>query len=159
MSQSQQAVLKAKLGDLYLSYGATYVDTDPIQFPHRYRKSRDREVAGFVAAALAYGNVPTIKSDLERIFAALGPAPYEAVLSARADELLPSLGGFKHRFTTAKHMAWFLLVTKNVLSDFGSLKSLFLEGYSSDQPSIKESLIKFVDGFLGLDGRDIYCSV
>jgi len=159
MSQSRQAVLKAKLDELYLSYGAVYVDTDPVQFPHRYRKSRDREVAGFIAAALAYGSVPTIKRDLERIFAVLGPSPYEAVLTARADELLSALRGFKHRFTTARHMAWFLLVTKNVLSDFGALKSLFLKGYSPDQPSIKDSLIDFVDGFLDRSGQGIYRSL
>lgn len=159
MSRSRRVVLKEKLDELYLSYGAGYVDSDPIQFPHRYDKTCDREVAGFIAAALAYGSVPTIKRDLEKIFAVLGPDPYDAVLAARPDELLSALRGFKHRFTTARHMAWFLLVTKDVLKDSGTLKSFFLRGYSHDRPSIKESLIGFVDGLLRRGGQGVYRGV
>jgi uncharacterized protein (TIGR02757 family) len=159
MSQSRQTLLKEKLDELYLSYDARYVSSDPIQFPHRYGRTRDREVASFVACVLAYGSVTTIKKDLEKIFTFLGSSPYETVLATGPDELLSAFRGFKHRFTTARHLAWLLLITREILSEFGSLKAFFLKGYLRDRPSIKESLISFVDGFLRYGNRNIYRSV
>ena len=159
MSQSRRTLLKEKLDELYLSYDARYVDSDPIQFPHRYDRARDKEVAGFIASALAYGSVATIKKDLEKIFATLGSSPYEAVLAATPEELLSAFRGFKHRFTTARHLTWFLLITRDVLSEFGTLKAFFLKGYLPDSASIKESLIAFVDGLLQYGKRGIYRSV
>ncbi|MCX5801452.1 MAG: TIGR02757 family protein [Candidatus Eisenbacteria bacterium] len=159
MSQSRRELLKEKLGELYLSYDAGYVDSDPIQFPHRYGDARDKEVAGFIASALAYGSVATIKKDLEIVFTVLGADPYDAVLTARPNELLSALGGFKHRFTTARHLAWFLLATKEILSKHGSLKAFFLEGYSKDAPTIRDSLGSFAGRFLRYGGRTIYRSV
>jgi uncharacterized protein (TIGR02757 family) len=142
-----------------LSYDASYVDSDPIQFPHRYCKARDKEVAGLIASVLAYGSVTTIKKDLERIFTFLGPSPYEVILATEPDELLPALQGFKHRFTTGRHLAWFLLIIKEILSEFGSLKGFFLRGYLRDRPSIRDSLISFVNGLLRHGNRSIYHSV
>jgi uncharacterized protein (TIGR02757 family) len=159
MARSRRALLKEKLDDLYLSYDASYVNSDPVQFPHRYREAHDREVASFIASALAYGSVATIKKDLERIFTVLGPSPYEAILATRSDELLSVFRGFKHRFTTARHLAWFLLITKEILSEFGSLRAFFLKGYLHDGPSIKDSLVSFVDGLLRYGDGSIYRSV
>jgi uncharacterized protein (TIGR02757 family) len=159
MSQSRLALLKEKLDELYLSYDASYVDSDPIQFPHRYRKAGDREVASLIACVLAYGSVTTIKKDLETVFAFLGPRPYEAILATESDELLRAFRGFKHRFTTGRHLAWFLLIVKDVLSEFGSLKAFFLRGYVRDRPSIRDSLISFVKELLRYGNRNIYRSV
>jgi len=159
MSQSRKILLKEKLDELYLSYDASYVASDPIQFPHKYREARDREVAGFVASALAYGSVATIKKDLDRIFAVLGSSPYETILGAGPDDLLSTLGGFKHRFTTARHLVWFLSIMKEILSRFGSLKAFFLKGHLRDSPSIKDSLVYFVDGLLRFGGQRVYRSV
>lgn len=159
ISESRRTLLKEKLDELYLSYDASYVDSDPILFPHRYSRACDKEVAGFIASALAYGSVATIKKDLEKIFATLGSKPYDAILAATPDELLYAFRGFKHRFTTARHLTWFLLLTRDVLSEFGTLKAFFLKGYLRNSASIKESLIAFVDGLLQYGKQGIYRSV
>lgn len=157
--EPRQALLKEKLDELYLSYDASYLDSDPVQFPHRYHEARDREVIGFISSALAYGSVATIKSDLEKVLSVLGPRPYDSILTAEPEALLSAFKDFKHRFTTAKHLVWLFLTTKDVLEEFGSLKTFFLKGYSDESPNIKNALIVFVEGLLKRGGRRIYRSL
>lgn len=152
-------MLKEKLDELYLNYDAAYLESDPIQFPHRYRDGRDKEAVAFIASALAYGNVATIKADLEKILSVLGPRPYGAILSAEPEALLSAFTGFKHRFTTARHLAWLLLIMKDVLSEYGSLKVFFLKDYSPDSGNIKDALISFVDRLVGRGGKKIYGTI
>jgi uncharacterized protein (TIGR02757 family) len=152
-------LLKDKLDELYASYDVSHVDTDPIQFPHRFADPPDIEVAAFVAAALAYGNVASIKQNLERVFEVLGPRPFEAILSLSSDRLISAMEGFKHRFTTAKHLSWFLLATRRALLEHGSLKSLFLKEHVADAPNIKESLTCFVDRLVHQETQEVYRSV
>jgi uncharacterized protein (TIGR02757 family) len=70
-----------------------------------------------------------------------------------------ALSGFKHRFTTARHLSWFLLSTRAVLSRYGSLKDLFLEGHDSNAPNIKQALTSFVDGLVKQKVREVYSDV
>jgi len=152
-------LLKEKLDELCLNYDVSHIGSDPIQFPHRYRNPSDIEAAAFIASSLAYGNVASIRRNLERVFSFLGTHPHETLLSINPGELTSALSGFKHRFTTVKHLSLLLLITRVALIEHGSLKNLFLEGHVSDRPSIKESLIYFVDHLLGQDVRPVYRSV
>ena len=45
---------------------------DPVELPRRYRDPADQEVAGLLAAALAYGRADLFKPQLERVLAAMG---------------------------------------------------------------------------------------
>lgn len=153
------SLLKERLDELYMNYDVGYIDSDPVQFPHRFRETRDIEVAAFIASTLAYGNVASITRNLEKIFSVLGAHPYETLLSISPGELVAALKGFKHRFTTARHLCWFLLITRRRLSEFESLKNLFLEGHLRERPNIRDSLAHFVDRLVRQDGRPIYPDV
>src|SRR5262249_42537758 len=72
---SADAELKAHLELLYGRHGATFLHSDPICFPRRYRSDDDREVVGFLAAALAYGRVSQIQGSLGKLMAVMGPSP------------------------------------------------------------------------------------
>lgn len=149
-------LLKERLDELYASFDAGYINTDPIQFPHRFTDPLDIEVAGLIATALAYGNVASIRRNLEKIFSILGPRPSESLLSMKPDELSTAWEGFRHRFTTAKHLAWFLLTIRGALLEYGSLKNLFLEEHLPDAQNVKETLTRFVERLLCLETREIY---
>src|SRR6056297_1043673 len=58
--------LKTQLDRLAASYDARYLDTDPLGMVHRYSGRADREVAGVIAAALAYGGAGVIRASIER---------------------------------------------------------------------------------------------
>ncbi|UCF77838.1 MAG: TIGR02757 family protein [Candidatus Eiseniibacteriota bacterium] len=154
--KTRAPLLKEKLDELYLSYDCGYIDSDPVQFPHRFDRASDTEVAAFIASALAYGNVASIKANLEKVFSALGPSPYDTLLSIQPAQLVAALSGFKHRFTTARHLSWFLLAARAVISKYGSLKALFLEGHDPEAPNIKQALTSFVDGLVKQTVGEVY---
>lgn len=149
-------LLKPRLDELYKTYNRGFLDSDPLLFPHRYSDRRDIEIVAFLASTLAYGSVVTIKKDIKKVLAALGPHPHDAVASMSPAALQARLGGFKHRFTTARHLAWFFHVIRHTLAEHGSLEALFLEGYGPDAPNIREALTAFVDRLTGYNPNPVY---
>ncbi|HVQ54429.1 MAG TPA: DUF2400 family protein, partial [Thermoanaerobaculia bacterium] len=67
-----ELVLGERLESLYRRYGPETAQTDPIVFPLRYAADEDREVAGWIASAFAYGQVRTIQQNVGRLLATLG---------------------------------------------------------------------------------------
>ena len=149
-------LLKPRLDELYLTYDRVFLDSDPLLFPHRYSGRLDVEIVAFLASTLAYGSVVTIKKDIEKVLAVLGPHPHDTVLSHEPHALRARLGSFKHRFTTARHLAWFFHVVRQALVQYGSLEALFLEGYGPDAPNTREALTAFVDRLTGYDPNPVY---
>ena len=48
--------IKAFLEEKFLQYNnPSFIDCDPISIPHRYSEPLDREISGFLAAAIAWG--------------------------------------------------------------------------------------------------------
>jgi len=139
-----------------VSYDRAYLHSDPLQFPHRYADELDREIVAFIAATLAYGNVKSIKGNIERVLGILGPRPYDTVRAGKPEHFLSALEGFKHRFTTSRHMAWLLSVTGKALAEFGSLKNTFMTGYVAEDATVKQSLTSFVEHLVQYDPRPIY---
>ena len=44
-----------------------FIEHDPISVPHRYTDNRDREIAGFMAATIAWGNRKAIVRSANRM--------------------------------------------------------------------------------------------
>ena len=77
---------------------------DPVQYVHRFADPGDREGVGFLASALAFGNVVAVRASIERVLAVLGPAPARAVEAGEA-ALARSLEGFVHRVYRGPQLA------------------------------------------------------
>ncbi|MBI5181326.1 MAG: DUF2400 family protein, partial [Nitrospirae bacterium] len=74
-------LLKESLDRFYKEYNLTErINSDPIEFLHRYKRPEDIEVVGLIASALAYGKVTLFKPVLERIFNVMGKSPYDFIL-------------------------------------------------------------------------------
>src|SRR5213083_2864532 len=71
----QRASLKRRLDRLYRTFDRSYLDTDPLAFVHRYGNDADREVVGFLASGLAFGNVRAIQASVSMLLARLGDSP------------------------------------------------------------------------------------
>jgi len=67
---------------------AARLATDPVELPRRYASPHDQEVAGLLAASLAYGRADLFKPILVRLLDQLGPSPAAAV-DGIAAALLP----------------------------------------------------------------------
>jgi len=106
------------------TYGAADLSSDPVRFPHRFEDRADVEVAAFLAASFAFGNVVQILSFLERMFGALGPSPHAALTARRP--LSPSrITGLSHRFISGEGVHRFLRCVRAALLEHGSLEALY----------------------------------
>lgn len=124
------APLKPFLDDLVKRYHRRdWLESDPVQYPHRYRDSDDQEVVAFVAACFAYGSVVLIHRALDSILAPLGKNPAEFVRNYDGRNLWP---GFYHRFHTDEHVVILMKLLSRALSKYGSLSQLFKT--QADQP-------------------------
>ena len=63
-----------------------FIDTDPVQFPHRYREQRDIEISGLLTAVLSFGNRSMILRKADELDALMGHSPLRYVLSRRWDD-------------------------------------------------------------------------
>lgn len=124
-----------------------YIHPDPLEFVWRYKSAADREVAGLIAACLAYGNVNQILKSVEKVLAPMGKSPAEWLRASEPAAIRKALARFKHRFTTGAEMAVFLLNIKAALQEHGSLERLFLAGYRAEEPTVEEALYRFINAF------------
>lgn len=56
-----------------------FIQSDPIQFPHRYTNKKDVEISAFISAWIAYGNRKAILKTLEILHQEYKTAPYEFI--------------------------------------------------------------------------------
>ena len=113
---------------VFRRHGVRSLDSDPLQFPRRFRRRDDREIAAFFAASLAYGNARAVCSSLERVFRWIGPHPARFVREFEPGRDAARLGGFQHRWSSAEDLARLAVVLRGVLDQHGTLEALFGQG-------------------------------
>jgi uncharacterized protein (TIGR02757 family) len=141
--------LREGLEALRLRYDARYLSTDPVEIPRRYPHPEDREVVGFLAASLAYGNVATIRKSVERLLEAMGPRPAHFARTTTAKGALDRFRGFRHRWTGARDVAGLVFFSGRMIEELGSIGGFFRAGYV--EGDIAESLLRFRERALALD--------
>ncbi len=119
---------------------------DPVEFPRRYKNPRDIEVAGLIAAGLAYGRADLFKPKIEGILSTLGPAPAKRLAKWTVDDAAEALDGFVYRFNLPADLAVLLLGIGGVLRTQGSLEQLFLNGLQARDGDWHGALAHFTQG-------------
>lgn len=136
--------LQEVLKSLYLKYNRfDLIKPDPLQFVYRYSGPRDMEIAGFLAASLAYGRVRQIEASVENLLNRMGPGPFDFVLNL-TDADREKLAGFKHRFNTADDIFDLLRILQDVLQKYGSIEACFAQSAKPDDDNIINALSRFV---------------
>ena len=80
--------LRALLEELHDKYNTPdFIEADPISVPHSFSAPLDREVAGFLAATIAWGNRKAIVKSAHRMMRFMDNAPADFVLNASDAEL------------------------------------------------------------------------
>ncbi|MFB0525357.1 MAG: TIGR02757 family protein [Phycisphaerae bacterium] len=140
--------LKEILEKLYAKYNRSeFIPPDPLQFLYKYSNPADKEVVGFLSAALAYGRVEQIEKSLTDLFGRMGPSPYEFVREF-GEAGREKLSSFKHRFTTGQDISDLLQVLQNVFEQKGCIENYFLLGYSEKHKNIIPALSEFSKSLL-----------
>ena len=154
MTPRRLAALKAVLDRAYAEYDARWIELDPVQFVWRYQRPEDREVAGLIASALAYGNVKQIKKSVERVLALLGDRPARSIDSLEVPRTLSALAGFKHRFNDAEDVACLLVFIRGMRRTHGSIEGFFAPGGAVGD--LRPALADFVRRTLALPRDGLY---
>jgi len=100
-----------------------FIALDPVQFPRRYKRREDVEIAAFLAATIAWGRRDMILRSAEKMFALMGPSPYDYVMS----------GGYKklknaniHRTFFEYDLKYYCRGLKHCYTKYGNLENIFI---------------------------------
>ncbi|HEV2985102.1 MAG TPA: TIGR02757 family protein [Vicinamibacterales bacterium] len=148
--------LKPVLDRLYADFNYPDSAMDPIQIVRRYTRQDDREVVGFVSAALAFGRVSSVLQSIERVLAVLGPAPaaYLRRFDPRRDA--GAFDGIVHRWIRERDIVALVWVLKQMADGAGSIEEFFLQGDQPSSEDVQGALDSFSTRALALDLKTAY---
>lgn len=114
-----------------------FIETDPIQIPHKFSVKEDIEIAGFLVATIAWGNRKSIINNGNRLMDLMGNSPYDFVMgySEKKEERLSK---FVHRTFNGEDLSYFIRALQNIYSNHLGLEAVFSKFAtdSSLQPAI-----------------------
>ncbi len=153
---SQTHSLATSLDSLYRDYNREESASDPVHRVRPFADPRDREVAGFCAAALAFGRVASVLNTIDTLLAIMGPRPAEYVRQFDPAASHPELRAMVHRWTRGVDIAALLWVLRQMLEASGSIEEFFLAGDDPAAPDVAAALDGFSTRALALDVRRAY---
>ncbi|MFM2230852.1 MAG: hypothetical protein RL607_2110 [Bacteroidota bacterium] len=114
-----------------------FIETDPIQIPHLFTQKEDIEIAGFLAATIAWGNRKMIINSAHKIIQRMGNSPYDFVMEHRASDL-EKFDDFVHRTFNALDLKTFVSGLRHIYLNHNGMESVFQKYQSEDsmQPAI-----------------------
>lgn len=129
------------LNTKYRQYNRTsFIETDPISVPHLFSKKEDIEIAGFLAATIAWGQRKTIIANATKLMQWMDYSPYEFILSFSKKDVKP-FANFKHRTFNEIDCIYFLQSLQNIYINHRGLEAVFTNGYKKGNS--KEAISHF----------------
>jgi uncharacterized protein (TIGR02757 family) len=148
--------LSSRLDGLYQDYNRTDSASDPVHRVRPFSGPADREIAGFCAAALAFGRVASVLNSIDTLFALLGPHPAAFVRQFEPERAPAAMRAMVHRWIRGDDLVALLWILRQMLERSGSLEQFFLDGYNHDDEDIGPALDSFSTRALALDLRRAY---
>ena len=142
--------IQSFLDQKVLSFNHTsFIETDPIQVPALFTTKENIEIAGFLAATLAWGQRPTIIRNARWLIAHMGNNPIEFLQRVTEDDWIV-FTDFKHRTFNGTDCIYFLKALRNIYQNHGGLEQVFTDGYSIDR-TVFSALVYFRKIFFELE--------
>ena len=116
-----------------------FIDSDPVQIPHLFSQKEDIEIAGFLAATIAWGNRKMIIKNAHRMMELMGNSPYDFVISHQETDL-KDLESFVHRTFNGQDFIGFIKGLQHIYKNHNGLEAVFAQNQEllSMQKSIHE---------------------
>jgi len=118
----------------------SFLETDPLQIPHRFSKKEDIEISAFLTATIAWGNRKSIINNATKMMELMDNSPYDFIAQHQEHEL-DKLTGFVHRTFNETDFACFVTGLKNIYQNHDGLESVFTTNQSSN--SLQPTITKF----------------
>ncbi len=139
--------IKELLNEKYELYNRpSFIESDPIQIPHRFTKNEDIEISAFLSATIAWGNRKMIVRNANQLINILDNEPYDFVMNS-SDFELDRIANFKHRTFNGIDLAFYLHSLKNIYKNHGGLRTII----EKDFVDVKHSFAKLREVFFGIE--------
>ena len=121
MTPTEKEDLRDLLERLHDKYNRPeFIEADPISVPHAFTSRDDREVAGFLAATIAWGNRKAIVKSARRMIELMDNAPSDFVRTATERDL-QRLDSFVHRTFSRSDLLDFIRAMQRMYLRFGGM--------------------------------------
>lgn len=129
---------------------------DPVHLVRPFEDAADREIAGFCAAALAFGRVASVLNSVRGLFRAMGSRPAAFVRAFDPPRDAALLRPLVHRWTTGRDLAALVWILRAMLERSGSIERFFLEGFDAAHADVGPALDAFSTRARDIDLRPVY---
>ncbi len=151
----RKATVTARLERIYHEFHRpAYLEMDPLGCVRSLSDPSQYEIAGLIAAGLAYGRVELIIRAVNRVFDAAGGDLRSFVLQTGLAEKKRALRQFRHRFNDGEDVALLLDAARIAIERNGSLENLFLGGIGEQAAEMRDGAGHFVRILRGI-GTDL----
>lgn len=124
-----------------------FLQTDPLQIPHRFSQKEDIEISAFLTATIAWGNRKSIINNATSLMELLDNAPADFVKNHREIDL-EKLSSFVHRTFNGIDLIYFIKGLKNIYGQYGGLERVFAK--NAESQSLQSSISTFKHVFFEL---------
>ncbi len=144
--------LKAFLDSKVILYNTeSYIESDPIQIPHRFSKKEDIEIAAFLTATIAWGQRKSIIKNATFLMDLLENSPFDFIMNASKSDI-QNVRQFVHRTFNGLDCEYFIYSLRNIYNKHSGLENVFTKGYEIEN-SVFSSLKYFREIFLEIEHK------
>ncbi len=123
-----------------------YIDKDPVLFLHAYDDLKDKQLAGFFAALMAWGRRDIVIAKVGELMERMGQRPAEFIGNySEADRT--RLSGFRHRTFTEEDVHHLILILSGIMRDFGDFEAFWADVYRESKETGRELMAMFHEHF------------
>ncbi len=142
-------ITKTELDKLVEKYeNKTFIESDPIQIPHRYKDKEDIEIVAFISALFAYGSRKVFIPKLDELFSKMGKKPLEYIKNGEFSNLI----NFNYRFAKENDVIEILKILSKLYNSNETIRTLFRYGY--EQKSNIKGMLQVVTDYFYLNSTD-----
>lgn len=124
-----------------------FIESDPIQIPHRFSQKEDIEIAGFLSATIAWGNRKMIINNASKMMDLMGNSPFDFVMS-HSSEQLERFDTFVHRTFNAVDFKTFMKGLRHIYANHDGLEAVFI---NVENNSVQKNISDFKKVFFEIE--------
>lgn len=126
-----------------------FIEPDPISIPHSFERLEDREISGFLAATIAWGNRKAIVKSARRMVEMMDNAPFDFTMGASEEDLRPLLR-YVHRTFNGEDFTDFILGLRHLCQRWGCVGEA-VQGLYEREGSIPKVLAELRNEFFEVE--------
>lgn len=103
-----------------------YIKDDPVQFMHAFTEKKEREIAGFLAATMAWGRRDIVIAKADELFRRMDYDPFGFVMNY-SQSAFKAFHGFKHRTLKPVDLHGMILALQDIYRNYPDFEAFWAE--------------------------------